>query len=78
MDLYIYNQSFENIGIVDTATSIIWHRKFFEAGNFQIDVPATDNYLALLKTDYFVAKENSVECGIITAIKIAKNEDGKE
>lgn len=78
MELEIFNENFESIGIVDNYQSVIWHRKYFEAGVFEIYAGATKQNINLLKTGYFVTKNNSVECGLIEVINISKNEDDTE
>ena len=49
MDLTVLNQDFEKIGIIDDFTSLIWHRKFYTAGTFKINMPMTENNLALVQ-----------------------------
>ena len=48
MDLYIANQNFQIVGIIDAASSLIWSERYFEIGDFEIYVPATDDYVDLL------------------------------
>lgn len=66
------------IGIIDTATSIIWHSVYFGVGDFEIYAPATPEIVALLQIGYYVTRPNNAEVGIIESIDIATNEeDGK-
>lgn len=60
----------ENIGIVDTAKSIIWHSVYFGVGDFEIYIPATAKNLEWLKEGYFVTRPNNDEIGIIEEISV--------
>ena len=70
MELEILSQNLKSLGLIDTAKSVIWHRKFFEAGLFEVYIGATEYTINLLQEGNFVIKENSFEAGIITYINI--------
>ena len=36
MDIYLLNDSFEIIRIIDDFSSLIWHRRYYEPGNFEL------------------------------------------
>ena len=74
MELEIYNQSLENVGIVDLTNSIIWHRKFFESGVFEIVAPANKSNLLLLQKGYVISYDGTDEFGIIDTINITQSE----
>ena len=74
-DLIIYNRSLVAQGIIDLTTSILWERRFYEAGYFEIHVPMNDNSIALLQKDNFIMRSDSAETGII--IYVRKRSDGK-
>lgn len=77
MDLYIADQNFQTLGIIDAASSAIWSERYFEVGDFEIYVPATDYYVDLLREDRYVFR-NDTDCGmIIESVEITTNvEDG--
>lgn len=70
MELTIYNEDLTLIGIVDVIKSLIWTRKYFEPGGFELIVPITVNNLYCLKKHYLVEKENSVEIGFINSVVV--------
>lgn len=74
-DLIIYNRSLIAQGIIDLTTSILWERRFYEAGYFEIHVPMNDNSIALLQKDNYLMRSDSVETGVI--IYLRKKSDGK-
>ncbi|OGS54972.1 MAG: hypothetical protein A2Y20_07720 [Firmicutes bacterium GWF2_51_9] len=77
MELSIYNTQLDLIGILDTATEIIWHRVFHTSGDFEIHVPATQEVLSLLKLQHLITKPDTVEFGIIETLLLEQNEEGE-
>lgn len=77
MELRIYDTQLNLIGILDTATDVLWHRVFHTAGDFEIHVPATPEALALLKLNHLVTKKDAVEFGIIETLTLEQNEAGE-
>lgn len=78
MDLTVLNQDFEKIGIIDDFTSLIWHRKFYTAGTFKINMPMTENNLALVQRKNIIHKPGSDEAGIVDNYYYTNDEEGKE
>lgn len=58
----------EMIGIVDTASSIIWHRKYYGVGNFEIYAPCTAENVRILIPGNYVTRYGCNEIGIIEAV----------
>lgn len=73
MDLYIYNSSLACEGIVDEFKSLIWHRKYFQSGEFTLVAGATQNNINLIKKYNYILKENGKEIGYITSLEIITN-----
>lgn len=65
--------NFETIGIVDTAPSIIWHKKYFSVGDFEIYAQATSNNIQILQLGNYVTRLNDDEIGVIEKIEITRN-----
>lgn len=78
MDLTILNDDFEKIGIIDDFTSLIWHRKFYTSGIFKLNMPQTENNLAMIKEKNLIYKPGSDEAGIIDTYYYKKEDDGTE
>lgn len=70
MELIICNTNFERIGQINDASSKIWHRKFYEPGDFEIYLPADKENKELLQENYYVVRDDSEEVGIIEDIEI--------
>lgn len=69
----IRDESTQLLGIIDTASSIIWHSKYFGVGDFEIFVQASPKVVALLQTGNFVTRPDDLEVGIIEKIQISKD-----
>lgn len=70
MELIICNTNFDRIGQINDASSKIWHRKFYEPGDFEIYLPADKENKELLQENYYVVRDDSEEVGIIEDIEI--------
>lgn len=77
MDLWIYTENFEALGIVDTATSIIWANRYRQCGDFEIYISASAAMLDLLQEDRLVIRPDDEMIGIIEQVKTGTDtEDG--
>lgn len=82
MDINIYKNNYqsgtylERIGIIDDASSVIWTRKYYAPGNFEIHLPNSDANRELLtdvgkkNIDVLVGISDAKDVGIIEYIKI--------
>ena len=69
-DAYIYDADLKRIGIVDAYKSLIWARRYREAGDCELYVPATDENLAMLRIGYFIGRDNEDALCRITKITL--------
>lgn len=83
MNIFVFNESFEMQGIIDTFTSLTWRREFYKTGTFELhlDVPKNDkdafNLVNLLQKRNILVKEDSLDEGVyIDYVKL--DEDNKE
>lgn len=70
MDLWILNPNYERVGIVDTASSIIWSNRYRQCGDFEIYIPASAERLELLQEDFLVVREDDDMVGIIETVEL--------
>lgn len=75
MDLWIYSEDFELLGIVDTASSVIWANRFRQCGDFEIYVSASASVLQLLQEDRFVVRQDDSMVGIIERVLLNTDEE---
>lgn len=69
MEIRIYDANLYRQGQIENQTSLIWTRKFYEPGNFELHAPITDENLRLLQPGNIVGKKGSEEAGIIEDIE---------
>lgn len=80
MELRIYSMDDDSIkrrGVLENFSSLIWTRKFYEPGSFELHAPLTDDNIALLKKDRIIAKDGSIESGIIESLEYDDNDSKK-
>lgn len=70
MDLYILNKSLETAGIIDVFTSLIWTKRYFSAGDFELHLPATKENVNLLQSGNYVKRLDDDTVMIIEKIQI--------
>ena len=75
MELLIYNSDLMRKGVVENHSSLIWRRKYYEPGEFELHVPLTNTNISLLAKGNIISKKNSKEAGIIENIQYS---DGVE
>ena len=75
MDLWILTEDFQRVGIVDTATSIIWANRHRQHGDFEIYISASAAMLDLLQEDRFVIRDDDDMVGIIEKAILTTDEE---
>lgn len=78
MEIRVYNKELVFQGVVENHTSLIWTRKYFEVGTFELHAPLTAENVKLLQASNIVWMRGCVDAGVIEDIKLeesnAKNE----
>jgi hypothetical protein len=75
MELYVFNPSIEQQGVIDAYSSVRWRRRFYEPGEFEIHVPATEENISLLSEGNIIHRIDRSEAGIIEGIAIESTDD---
>lgn len=70
----VRNENFEIIGIIDTAKSIIWHKRYYGVGDFEVYAQATPAHSDLLQRGNYITRLNDDEVGIIEKIEVTNNQ----
>lgn len=70
MDIYIMNKNFETIEIVDFCSSVIWTKRYFEAGDFEIVLPACKEMMELMTEGNFLYRLDDDRIMIIKKIQL--------
>lgn len=69
MDLMILDDTLTPIDIVDNATSVIWNKRYFEAGDFEIYISSNEKTAESLKKRYFVMRQDDDMVCMITHVE---------
>lgn len=78
MEILIYDENLNRKGIIENHTSLIWTRKYFTCGNFELHAPITKQNLLLLSKGNIVRKMDSLEAGVIEYIENTSNNTKNE
>lgn len=70
MQLYIKNKSFETIALIDEYTSVIWTKRYFTCGDFELYLPVTSKLLEILAIGNYVYRLDDDEVMVIEKIEI--------
>lgn len=76
--LEIRNAQLEIIGIIDDATSMIWHGAYYGIGDFDIAIAKTKHTLQLLRKGNFVTRYDCDDIGIIENVDTVTDATGEK
>lgn len=57
MNVYVLDQSFNVVDLIDDYESIIWRPAYYDVGDFELYLNATPKVIALLKKDYYLVRD---------------------
>ena len=77
MQLKVYDEQIQLLGIIESIQSCIWHRCFTQPGEFEIICPLTPLHQQLLTVQTYLTKDDQGEFGIIESIDIQQSDDGE-
>jgi len=78
IELYVYDRDLNFKGVVDIYSSLRWRRKYFEAGEFELHLQATEYNISLFKIDNIITREKSEEAVFVKSIEIIENKNSSE
>lgn len=71
-EVYIFNRSFELIGIIDAYVSLIWRPSYSDIGDFELYLGAQNAAVELLKENYYLVRVRDIEADESGKIKLKK------
>lgn len=57
--LIIYDTDWNEVGVIDAYTSLIWTKRYTSCGDFELHLPFQKRYLTFLKMNYFVTMDDT-------------------
>lgn len=78
MEFYILNTAKKIVGVLDYFQSAIWTPRYYDVGDFEIQIPASADAVNLLREDYLVTRLDDDMVGIVERVKLVTDgEDGE-
>ncbi len=74
MELFIFSNSRQLTGIVESFEYLRWTRRYSSTGSFELKAIATPENLALLKDGNFLHKSDDNEAGIIERVELSQTD----
>ncbi len=74
MELYLFNNNQELMGLVESYEYLRWTRQYAKCGSFELKAIASDENIALLKIGNILWKNDDVEAGIIEYLEMTLQE----
>lgn len=78
MEIRLYDREMNFKGAIDNVNSLIWTRRYYTAGEFELHAPLTDRNIRLLNPGNLIAKRNGKEAGIIEDVLNSDGNSGME
>lgn len=73
MNIYVLDQSFEIIAIIDEYESIIWTTRYFTYGDFELYLSAENDLMDLLQIGNYLVRDKDVNGAIYQNVMIIRN-----
>lgn len=70
MDIYVYNSNLERIGLIDVYQSLIWTKRYYQLGDFELYIPASTGLFEILQKDNILVREDDDSLMVIEHIEI--------
>jgi hypothetical protein len=61
MDIYVLNDNFERVGIIDNYTSLIWNTRYYTPGDFELYVAADNRILELINNNTYLVRDKDMQ-----------------
>ncbi len=74
MNLIILDKDFETLGIVSVFNALIWIRRYYDAGVFELHAPA--DFFELMNTGRYLYRNDRQELGVIREVNFARDDKG--
>ena len=75
MDIKVYNKDLTALGVVDEYESLIWIRRYFKNGTFELVAPVNSNNIQFLKKGNILKIENEDDVASIDTINITDDDE---
>lgn len=74
MEVRIYDRDMMFKGLIENQTSLIWTRKYYEPGTFELHCPVTEDNRSLIRLGRLVWVKGAAEAGVIEYISMQETD----
>lgn len=74
MNLLVLDKRFAAVGAINDYVSLLWNRKYYEPGNFELHT--ISQYWGLINSGIYLWKSDAAELGVIEEVTYQKNDSG--
>lgn len=76
MVLWVLNDKYESIDIIDTFNSLIWTDRYYECGDFELSMLCSPYLVSIMQKGYYLWCKESEHMMIIEEVQITSSEEG--
>ena len=69
-EVYVMNESFTTVSVIDNYKSLIWTERYSDCGDFEMDMVASSDIFKTIKRNYYLTIRNSKTVMIVENIQI--------
>lgn len=74
MNLIILDKNFDTLGVVSVFNTLLWYRRYYEPGLFELYAPA--EFFRLMNTGRYLFRSDRAELGVIREVNFARDAGG--
>lgn len=78
MNINVLNKEYQRIAVVDTFTSLMWCKRYYDVGALDLEIEASIENLKIFRKNYYITRDDDDNIYRIEAIEIDTNEDGED
>lgn len=77
MEIHIFDKAFNKFAIIDSYSSLIWCKRYYDVGALDLQIEATTETLSIFKKDFYIMRDDEKTIYQIKAIELdtAENRD---
>lgn len=70
MDIYVLDENLSQIACIDNYKSLIWTKRYYQCGDFELYLPANKGLLEILQIDRYIIRDDDTSVMVIEKIEI--------
>lgn len=70
MNVYVLDSSYTPVAVIDSFKSLIWTKRYYECGDFELFIPADSSILPYIQPDYFLTRDDDDSAMVIEKLEV--------